>query len=334
ILREVDENVADVIILEDGSWKPFTESSVCKNQLHVEVTSPSSATLTAQGMDGCDTVNTSETKDRKPFQDIPQGYKFARDPIMSQELNVSEFLQNSPPNDDSFWSRVLLSCSSEQHQEVLNTQLNPQPTSSLRQNQILASRYFENSVLEGNCERQPVPGRVSQAPLGLQVLEAQNPGHIRQQTSFNSLTTNGVPDGSQYLITDGLNMVTGNNEMIKQSCRPHVNSLTTSDAASSLQVQPVMQNPNHQTLQQIPAQSVQQHVGIPIRALIPGSYRVSQIQQGGAQDCVHEEVGSTRTVERSFNVVGGNNEMQHQSSRPRVNSLTSSAVQCQSERQV
>ncbi|XP_028077340.1 E4 SUMO-protein ligase PIAL2 isoform X3 [Camellia sinensis] len=117
VLKEVGENVADVIISADGSWKAVEESNDNKDQPHdkmpncqqdgglAETIAPSNAPpdildLT-EGYDEMDVERTCVTQDKKPVlgnlqsQSIPQSM-----------TNTSD--QNAAHIEDDFWSGIFL----------------------------------------------------------------------------------------------------------------------------------------------------------------------------------------------------------------------------------
>ena len=111
VLKEVGENVADVIISADGSWKAVLESNDSLDKLHVRTlnsqqeglglqeptsfsnASPNVLDLT-EGDDEMNTFGASEIEDRKPFQSNTQGDSIAAKQPMAPELNNATEVNN------------------------------------------------------------------------------------------------------------------------------------------------------------------------------------------------------------------------------------------------
>ncbi|PSS11366.1 E4 SUMO-protein like [Actinidia chinensis var. chinensis] len=115
-LREVGENVVDVIISADGSWKAVLETNDNADQPHetngqqdgpvqdnagsISNIPPDFMDLT-EGDDEMDVVHIFETQDRKPILDNAQSQYGMNNP--------SELNQNDAPIEDDFWSGIFLS---------------------------------------------------------------------------------------------------------------------------------------------------------------------------------------------------------------------------------
>uniref|UniRef100_A0A5B7APQ5 Putative E3 SUMO-protein ligase pli1 n=1 Tax=Davidia involucrata TaxID=16924 RepID=A0A5B7APQ5_DAVIN len=128
VLREVGENVADVIISADGSWKAVMESNDHKDQSHdktsncqpngptqQESTSFSDAVpdildLT-EGSDDMDVAGIRETEDRKPLLANLQSPSSVTNLTSCAEMyNMSEVNRNTASHiEDDFWSGIFLS---------------------------------------------------------------------------------------------------------------------------------------------------------------------------------------------------------------------------------
>ncbi|KAK9276538.1 hypothetical protein L1049_006072 [Liquidambar formosana] len=120
VLREVGENVADVIITADGSWKAVLESDDHGDQPHDDTINsqqegseqrestgipnglPNVFDLT-EGDDEMDEVVIRDTEDRKPFQANPLSHSVATNLTMPSQLI------NSSDVEDDFWSGIFLS---------------------------------------------------------------------------------------------------------------------------------------------------------------------------------------------------------------------------------
>ncbi|RVX04200.1 E4 SUMO-protein ligase PIAL2 [Vitis vinifera] len=128
VLKEVGENVADVIISADGSWKAILESNDHVDQPRVGTlnsqqkgpdlqgstsfsnASPSVWDLT-EGDDEMNAFDACEIEDRKPFQSNIQGHSITTKQTMAPELNnATEVNQNAISRvQDGFCSGILLS---------------------------------------------------------------------------------------------------------------------------------------------------------------------------------------------------------------------------------
>ncbi|KAF8379601.1 hypothetical protein HHK36_029042 [Tetracentron sinense] len=134
VLREVGDDVVDVIISADGSWKAVLESDDHTDQLHDRTVScqqdgseqceakrfsntPSNLVDLTVGGDENDIMRTSDTEDRKPFQDNFQGYAVAGNLTVPPEVNNTyEAVQNTVSEiEDDFWSGILLSIPSDSY---------------------------------------------------------------------------------------------------------------------------------------------------------------------------------------------------------------------------
>ncbi|XP_059645391.1 E4 SUMO-protein ligase PIAL1 isoform X1 [Cornus florida] len=126
VLREVEKNVADVIIAADGSWKAVTESNDQKDLPHdrpsdgpalQKSTSFSDAVpdildLTEE-TDEMDVMGTCETEDRKPVLANVLCQTNSKNLTVPAEFNnPSEISQNNASHvEDDFWSGIYLSTS-------------------------------------------------------------------------------------------------------------------------------------------------------------------------------------------------------------------------------
>ena len=128
VLKEVGENVADVIISADGSWKAILESNDHVDQPRVGTlnsqqkgpdlqgstsfsnASPNVWDLT-EGDDEMNAFDACEIEDRKPFQSNIQGHSITTKQTMAPELNnATEVDQNAVSRvQDGFCSGILLS---------------------------------------------------------------------------------------------------------------------------------------------------------------------------------------------------------------------------------
>ncbi|WJZ81908.1 hypothetical protein VitviT2T_001717 [Vitis vinifera] len=128
VLKEVGENVADVIISADGSWKAILESNDHVDQPRVGTlnsqqkgpdlqgstsfsnASPNVWDLT-EGDDEMNAFDACEIEDRKPFQSNIQGHSITTKQTMAPELNnATEVNQNAVSRvQDGFCSGILLS---------------------------------------------------------------------------------------------------------------------------------------------------------------------------------------------------------------------------------
>ncbi|CAK9180745.1 unnamed protein product [Ilex paraguariensis] len=127
VLKEVGENVADVIISADGSWKAVTETEDPRDQPHDKTpsckqdrpahqestiflnTPPDILDLT-KGNDAMDAVGTCGTEDRKPFPaNCPSKSHTESLTINPNTNHMNEVNQISSHAEDDFWSGVFLS---------------------------------------------------------------------------------------------------------------------------------------------------------------------------------------------------------------------------------
>ncbi|KAM7525808.1 hypothetical protein LguiA_015710 [Lonicera macranthoides] len=128
VLKEVGENITDVIISADGSWKAVMETdehtdklnqktSICKHDGSTDQenninssNSPLDIMDLTEGDDPMDVINTFEIEDRKPtvnFQSQPSGQNPIVNPLTNNTTEVNP--NNSTPIEDEFWSGIYLS---------------------------------------------------------------------------------------------------------------------------------------------------------------------------------------------------------------------------------
>ncbi|KAF8380161.1 hypothetical protein HHK36_027644 [Tetracentron sinense] len=132
VLREVGEDVADVIISADGSWKSVLENDGQTDQPHGSTlnrqqdgteqcestrfsnTPANVVDLTLGGHDESDAMVTGQTEDRKPSQNDFQGYSVASNLNVPMEVNNTYEVGQSTGSqiEEDIWSRFLLSGSS------------------------------------------------------------------------------------------------------------------------------------------------------------------------------------------------------------------------------
>ncbi|MCL7040422.1 hypothetical protein MKW94_016982, partial [Papaver nudicaule] len=143
VLKEVGDNVADVIISADGSWQPIRESDDSTNKqdktlgnernesnqyapARFSVSAASVVDLTMEGVDDSNAMDTCENEDVKPLQN-------------SAHANAGiEFDITGIQNEDSFWSGVQFSNLPASNEPVTpNTRLDPMSHPSSADNMLI-----------------------------------------------------------------------------------------------------------------------------------------------------------------------------------------------------
>lgn len=128
ILEEVGENVADVIISADGSWKAVIESNDQTDKQHDKIlncnpdvvpqqesasiaNAPPEILDLTEGADEMDAVSTCEHEDLKPFSANNQCQSIVKNSTINQDItNTSALNQNTPSHiEDDFWAGIYLS---------------------------------------------------------------------------------------------------------------------------------------------------------------------------------------------------------------------------------
>lgn len=244
VLKEVGENVADVIFSADGSWKAV-EIDDDTNQSHVKTPTskqdgPTQQENTqdimdlTQGDDMMDNeIGNFDIEDRKPS--ITNLTKQGMD-------NTSENNQNTGSHvEDDFWSGIYLSTygsgASSSAETIItggvslstpSTQNNALVATSATPNQYssptnLQLQPFESSNMSNEYGRIPlIPRHINRSPIAVQALPAQPAGSVPQQRSRTTLNTSNSQD---YPLTL--------DERQQQFSRSHLNPLQLPRTSSS-----------------------------------------------------------------------------------------------------
>ncbi|KAF6138267.1 hypothetical protein GIB67_033951 [Kingdonia uniflora] len=314
VLKEVGENVVDVIISADGSWKPILESNGHANHLHEKIVShgqeapdPCESTefsnspanivdLTFDETDEIDAMATSETVDRKPFQNIFHDCSVVRNSISPEMANnTSEVAQNDSHHiEDDFWAGVMFRSPSEtlstncmqtplHHPDAVSATLHRQPIISLPQSQVSASNnlqlqpsHYRNPIIDSETGRISIPRNITRTPIAVQALPAQP---LVPTSNQRSRMTNGFPSVLSHTSMEPItNNFIGIGEMERQQQVPGSLMNPASDMGSfSMQHHSMTQNWDYQNLSYMSSHQPyqQQIVGLTAPNQLPSSYRVS-----------------------------------------------------------
>ncbi|KAF3635764.1 putative WD repeat-containing protein 74-like [Capsicum annuum] len=246
ILKEVSEDVTDVVISSDGSWKAVMESDdrtekprdktpdIAQDSPHRGSDGPSNAPSDVLDLTEMDDemypVTTAETEDRKNFPAISQIQSNVQSTTVVN--NPSELNQTGPGMTDDFWSRLYLSSlqtgSASEPARINLLQLPVftdaiPPTSiiptAVLENELAASNMlqlqqfqFGNSAISNEYGRFASSGRqANRTPIAVQALPAQmnTPvSHQRQQSAMNPLLHAGPSVTTRDLpsVLDGSNL--------------------------------------------------------------------------------------------------------------------------------
>ncbi|GMQ05550.1 hypothetical protein CsSME_00050534 [Camellia sinensis var. sinensis] len=294
VLKEVGENVADVIISADGSWKAVEESNDNKDQPHdkmpncqqdglVQQKASSSSNAPpdildlTEGYDEMDVERTCVTQDKKPVlgnlqsQSIPQSM-----------TNTSD--QNAAHIEDDFWSGIFLptygtgtSSGGSDAQMVggvsvsspSNYMLSPVLTDAVSPALNREPEAFHGSALVATS----VPQSQISGPSNMQLQQSQfgnsivsneygRAPSIPRHINRTPIAVQALP--AQTLTSDGFNTVSSTLERQQQFSRSHLNPLHVSQITSSSlqQQQSTAQNWDHQNRSFISSQPAQQIVGL------------------------------------------------------------------------
>ncbi|KAA8520878.1 hypothetical protein F0562_011551 [Nyssa sinensis] len=312
VLREVGENVADVIISADGSWKAVTESNDHKDWPHdktsnCEPEGPTQQESTSfneavpdimdltEGDDGMDVMGTCPTEDRKPLLSNLQSQPNVTNltTTAETELYKSDVVGVSEPALTNYMlSPVLTDAVSPAlnreletfHGTALLATSMPQSKISATNNLQLQQSQFANSIVSNEYGRFPsIPRHINRTPIAVQALPAQTLTPVPQQRSrnnFNNLIPNGHSVASQSSsalpsIADGFNAVSSNVERQQQFSRSPLNQFQVPHmTSSSLQQHSATQNRDHQDHSLIPGQPAQHIVNHQAPSQLPSGYRV------------------------------------------------------------
>ncbi|XP_048230058.1 E4 SUMO-protein ligase PIAL1 isoform X2 [Ricinus communis] len=118
VLKEVGDNVADVIISADGSWKAVLETDEntdhtqkevvdCQKDIP-EVQEPASVVDLTEDDDRMDVASTSHIEDRKPSQATLQSRPVTANLTTPSQLNIANAVDQNVVSqaEDSFWSDI------------------------------------------------------------------------------------------------------------------------------------------------------------------------------------------------------------------------------------
>ncbi|KAL2348011.1 hypothetical protein Fmac_002011 [Flemingia macrophylla] len=214
ILKNVGENITEVIVLADGSWKAVLEKDIdvdkmqnkgpnCEkeqNEPQESTCSPSTVDLTKD--DAClETMDSSEIADRKPFQ-VSVHSQFVTPNSASLGMNPTGVNQNVAAQiEDDFWSGILVTGGSELpvlpnnvssafNQESAGHDNNPVVNSAMHNpfsttNSLQMQLNPMNSVNEyGRSSSMP---RINRTPIAVQALPVQSQALGPQQNSITNL---------------------------------------------------------------------------------------------------------------------------------------------------
>uniref|UniRef100_A0A5B7AMW3 Putative E3 SUMO-protein ligase pli1 n=1 Tax=Davidia involucrata TaxID=16924 RepID=A0A5B7AMW3_DAVIN len=206
VLREVGENVADVIISADGSWKAVMESNDHKDQSHDKTSNcqpngptqqestnfkdavPDILDLT-EGDDGMDVMGTCETEDRKPLlSNLQSQFNVTNLTIPTDASEVNR--NNASPIEDDFWSGIFLSTyglgTSSARSDVVVGGSEPAPTN------FMLSPVLTDAVSPAlNREPETFRGTALLATSALQIqISATNNLQLQQSQFANSIVSN------------------------------------------------------------------------------------------------------------------------------------------------
>nr|GMC98161.1 E4 SUMO-protein ligase PIAL2-like isoform X1 [Ipomoea batatas] len=295
VLKEVGENVTDVILSSDGSWKAVMESDdptgnspVNKPDISKDETmlpdsngiSSSSADILdlTEIDDAMDVVATGEMEDHKSVQTNCQNQPSTSNP---SEVNQASHM------DDAFWSGYYFSrLESGTSRPSSSTQIDgvsgPLPTSlmlspvltdaliqasvmqggdSSPNNLQLQQYQFVNSAIGNEYGRMPsiVRHAVNRAPIAVQALPAQMPSPVHQQRPRGSISDVilNVPSATPQATSVSTNAGSSNVERPQQQL-----SRSNSNMVQASQVSPSTL-PNRQQLEHssVPIRPTQQFAG-------------------------------------------------------------------------
>uniref|UniRef100_A0A2C9WA41 SP-RING-type domain-containing protein n=1 Tax=Manihot esculenta TaxID=3983 RepID=A0A2C9WA41_MANES len=235
VLKEVGENVADVIISADGSWKAILQNDdntdqTCKETVNCQKETPGQQEPATSSdlpivMDlteddyRIDVMSISDVEDKKPSQAALQSRSLATNLTMPNVVgqNVASQVENS------FWSDVYLNHGSgtsnagpgiqmvtgtsgitDAVSPVLNRDAighGNNNLTSLLQNQISASGNLQQSQLVNAAVNNEygrlthIPRHVNRTPVAVQALPVPSQTSIQQQRSRTNLNS-AIPNGS------------------------------------------------------------------------------------------------------------------------------------------
>ncbi|KAL6986318.1 hypothetical protein U1Q18_019685 [Sarracenia purpurea var. burkii] len=210
VLKEVGENVVDVIISADGSWKAVMDSddnteqprdktmnsqqdvSVQQNASNVSIVTPDIFDLT-EGDDEMNVVHTSETQDRKPILDNLQNQPSIRNVTIPVGMNsTSELNQYAVHIEDDFWTGMFLStCGSVSSGPRSDAQMVGGVSGSAPTNFMLSPVLTD--AVSPALNREPEPSRES-ALVATSMLQSQTSASsnlsLQQSQIGNSIASN------------------------------------------------------------------------------------------------------------------------------------------------
>ncbi|CAK9141950.1 unnamed protein product [Ilex paraguariensis] len=277
VLKEVGENVADVIISADGSWEATKESEDPTDQPHDNTPNckqdgsvhqesaifPNAPPDVLDLTEGNDVMDAVGNEDRKPSpanclsQSNTEILTTCLNTYHMNEVNEnsSRIGQVSVPAPSNYMPSPVLTdaVSPALNREVEAFGGNAILASSVPDSQLpvpanlqVQQSQFGNSSLSNENQRFPsIPRHVSRTPIAVQALPVQNSIHVTTQRSRNSLNTLapcGPSAASQSssavsLLTDGFNAASSNLGRQPQFSRSHFNPLQVSHTSSSSSLQ-------------------------------------------------------------------------------------------------
>ncbi|XP_019151669.1 PREDICTED: E4 SUMO-protein ligase PIAL2-like isoform X2 [Ipomoea nil] len=308
VLKEVGENVTDVILSSDGSWKAVLESDdptgnppVNKPDISMDETMlPDSNGIASSSADildlteiddAMDVVATGEIEDHKSLQTNCQNQPSTSNP---SEVNQASHM------DDAFWSafyfpRLEPGTSRPSSNMQIDGVSEPVPTSSMLSsvltdaliqasamqggdsspNNLQLQQYqFVNSVIANEYGRMPsiVRHAVSRSPIAVQALPAQMPSPVHQQRPRGTIgdVILNVPSATPQATSVSTNAGSSNVEKPQQQL-----SRSNSNMVQASQVSPSTLPNKQLEHSSAPIRPTQQFVGHKNPIHTPTPYRAS-----------------------------------------------------------
>ncbi|EEF51254.1 sumo ligase, putative [Ricinus communis] len=237
VLKEVGDNVADVIISADGSWKAVLETDEntdhtqkevvdCQKDIP-EVQEPASVVDLTEDDDRMDVASTSHIEDRKPSQATLQSRPVTANLTTPSQLNIANAVDQNVVSqaEDSFWSDIYYN--------------------------LVSGTSTANAAVNVEYGRlRQIPRHISRTPVAVQALPASPQTPVQQQRSRANMNT-AIPSGpslaSQAALPmtptgTGINVASNHANRHQHFSRSYINP---HQGSSSLQHPSSAQNRNH-----------------------------------------------------------------------------------------
>ncbi|GAV76137.1 zf-MIZ domain-containing protein [Cephalotus follicularis] len=328
VLSEVGDNVVDVIISEDGSWKAVLESDDPVDQtLDPSLHGQKEATVQQQSLpvvldltvdeDDMDAVGTSESEERKPVISNFQSQYLATNLSLPSVFDNAVGVNHNPmATEDDFWrvyfSTVSAAFSARSDARIVNGVSNSSPTNLMsspvltdaispalnREAESHLSTVVTNSLVQNQFSA-PSNMQLQQSPLATSFVDNEYgrlqtiPRHIsRTPTAIQALPAASQTPSPQQRSRSSLNTLIPNGSSVTLQAAlpttPTTNGFNSGPLNPSWQHHPMAQNRTHQDRSFVPGHPGQQMSDLPVSSQLQAAYRASSSLRGEHQN-LHQQ---------------------------------------------